>query len=245
MALIRFGAAILAAVLAAGPAAATAIPADSTLSPDWRFALRPYFFLSGLTGSVTADNVTMPINTSFADLLGNVRMGGFVNGSAEKGQWGLNADFEYIELRGEGWGVTDTVLELRNVIGEADILFRPAAAPTLRFLVGVRVYAITQNLRLVGVDLPQVSTTVVDPVLGAAGAWKLHDRWNFELRGDIGGFGVSSESTYQLAAAFRWTVGGTTSIPFGYRVLGYQIGQDEVRMDIRMSGLMLGADFRF
>jgi len=228
----------------AGPPAATRRD-GATATQDWRFSLRPYFFLSGMSGSVTVDQFTVPLNSSFADLLDNVKLGGFVNVTAEKGQWGVNADFEYIELHAEGRGYTDTHLELKNVIGEADVVYRPRQAPTLRFLVGVRVYALTQNVRLLGEDLREIATTVADPILGAVGSWALHDRWDFELRGDIGGFGIGSESTYQLMAAFRWGISETASIPLGYRVLGYQIQKDEVLTQTRMSGLMLGADFRF
>ena len=40
-------------------------------------------------------------------------------------------------------------------------------------------------------------------------------------------------------------VSDTVDIPFGYRVLGYLIEQDDVQMNTRMSGMMLGVDIRF
>ncbi len=226
-------------------APATALAENTTLSPEWRFSLRPYFFLSGLSGSVTVESVTFPVNSNFAYLLENVKMGGFISFTAEKRRWGINADFQYINLYGESSGLRDTSLDLKNVIGEIDLLYRPAAAPTLRFLVGMRVYSIRQNVLLLGREIPEASTTVVDPILGAYGFWTLHDRWDFELRGDVGGFGVSSESTYQMMALFRWGLNDTLSLPFGYRVLGYQIRQDDIRMNTRMTGMVLGLDIRF
>ena len=104
----------------------------------------------------------------------------------------------------------------------------------------MRVYSVIQNVTLLGVEVPEANTTVVDPVLGAYGSWVLHDRWDFELRGDIGGFGVSSEFTYQMMALFRWGINDTLSIPFGYRVLGYQIRKDNIWMNTRMSGRCWG-----
>ncbi len=145
------------------------------------------------------------------------------------GSGGVNADFQYINLYGESSGILETSLDLKNVIGEVDLLFRPTAAPTLRFLAGVRVYSVGQTVRL----------------LGAYGSWMLSDRWDFSLREDFGGFGVSSEFTYQMMAFFRWGISGTLSLPFGYRVLGYQIRKDDVWMNTRMSGLVLGLDIRF
>ena len=86
---------------------------------------------------------------------------------------------------------------------------------------------------------------MVDLIIGAYGAWTLTDRWNFELRGDIGGFGISSEFTYQVMGLFHWDINDSLAIPFGYRVLGYNILDDSLRMDTRMGGVMLGLDIRF
>ena len=245
---------LLAAATASVPALAqdasveaepTALPENTALASDWQFALRPYFFLSGLSGSITVTPVTIPVNSGFTDLVGNLKLGGFISFTAEKGQWGGSVDLQYINLYGESSGQADNSVDLKNMIGEADLIFRPAAAPTLRFLAGLRVYSVGQTVTLLGQEIPEVTTTVVDPILGAYGDWQIHRKWGFELRGDIGGFGVSSEYTYQLIGLFKWHISGTVDIPFGYRILGYQIKKDSVRMNTRMTGLMLGCDIRF
>jgi hypothetical protein len=65
------------------------------------------------------------------------------------------------------------------------------------------------------------------------------------VRGDIGGFGLSSEFTYQLMTLFHWNLSRTIGIPFGYRILGYQIQDDSIWINTRMSGMVLGLDVRF
>ena len=219
-------------------------PAEDLNSPGWNFNLRPYFFLSGISGSITIPP-TFPMNSNFGDILKHVKLGAFINFTAQKGQWGASGDFQYINLYGEGSGLLDVSLDLKNVIGEVDTFYQPDSAPTLRFLAGVRSYSVNQIVTIEGNELPAASTVVVDPILGAYGAWKLSDRWDFELRGDIGGFGVSSEFTYQMMALFHWDITESLAIPFGYRVLGYQIKQDEILMDTRMAGMILGLDIRF
>jgi hypothetical protein len=89
------------------------------------------------------------------------------------------------------------------------------------------------------------STTVVDPILGATGEWSLNDAWKFEVRGDIGGFGVGSEFTYQMMALFHASLGKTFAIPFGYRVLGYKINTGGVSMNVLMTGVVFGLDIMF
>ena len=217
---------------------------DDSDSSEWNFNLRPYFFLSGISGSVTVPP-TFPLNSKFGELLKHVKLGAFINFTAQKGQWGASGDFQYINLYGEGSGLLDVSLDLKNIIGEVDVFYQPDTAPTLRFLAGVRSYSVNQIVTIEGIELPEASTVVVDPILGAYGIWKLSDRWDFELRGDIGGFGVSSEFTYQLMALFHWDISESLAIPFGYRVLGYQIKQDEILMDTRMAGMVLGLDIRF
>ena len=65
------------------------------------------------------------------------------------------------------------------------------------------------------------------------------------MRGDIGGFGVGSEFTYQLMLEFQLRISGGVGLPLGYRVLGYQIRQDSIQLDTRLGGLFLGLEFRF
>lgn len=235
---------IVLGLIATGSALAEVAPSQDN-QPPWRFSLRPYMFLSGLSGSVTADPVTIPINSGFNDLLKNLQIGGFLAFTAEKDRWGIYSDFQYISLLGKGSSSLDAELELDNLIFETDVTYRPASAPTLQFLAGVRIYSIDQRLTIKDQPLQTANTTVVDPILGAHGEWQLGRNWDFELRGDVGGFGISSESTYQVLALFHWKIKPSFSIPFGYRVLGYQIKTGGVRMNTRMSGLVLGLDFRF
>ena len=223
----------------------TASPANTSLSESWKFTVRPYLFFTGVSGSVTVDPITIPINSTFSSLLDNLRLGFFISLSAEKRKWGVYTDFQYSNLFAEGTGRIPSSFELENTLGELDLTFRVPSAPTLRFLAGARIYSIKQTVTVAGEELPEASTTVFDPVIGAQGAWKLSSRWDYEMRGDIGGFGLSSEFTYQLLMLFHWELSQSVSIPFGYRILGYQIKKSSVHFNYRMTGAMLGLEFRF
>jgi hypothetical protein len=209
----------------------------------WEVSIRPYFFLSGISGSVTSEPLTIPINSTFGELLDNIKFGGFVSVIVEKGLWGAFVDVQYINLKGEATGQLGSTLALENIIVEGDITFRPLGSRTLRFLAGVRFYNVDQTLTL-GNQPPITATTLVaDPVIGAMGIWTIGRTWEFQLRGDIGGFGVSSEFTSQLSVIFIWDASDLVRIPFGYRVLLYQIKTGDVWMNTTMGGLVLGVDF--
>lgn len=231
----------------APPLSTQASPPGQASGPEpWRFAVRPYLFLSGVTGSVTADPLTFPINSTLSDVVAKLKVGAFAAFTAEKGNWGVYADIQFISLAGEGSSARlDAELTLDNVIAEADLTLRPSAAPTLQFLAGVRVYSIDQVLSVTDEPRLESRTTVYDPILGAAGHWVLGEDFHFQIRSDIGGFGISSEFTYQLLMLLHWNVSETIGLPVGYRVLGNQINTGDIRMDTQMGGFVLGLDIRF
>jgi hypothetical protein len=212
---------------------------------QWKVAVRPYFFLAGISGSLTSGSNTIPLNSTFADILDNVKLSLFTAVTAEKGRWGVYGDFQYIDLNAEGSGPVGSTVGLRNIIAEVDATLRPHAAGGLRALLGVRAYQVDQTVTI-GANPPiKASTLVIDPIIGALGEWTLGKKWEFELRGDIGGFGASSEFTSQMSLVTLYHVSKTVSIPMGYRTLGYRIKDDDVWMDTEMGGLVIGADIRF
>ena len=205
--------------------------------------IRPYFWLSGVSGSVTAAPLTFPINSSFSDLLDNVKIGAFAAVTVEKKRWGMYGDFQYISLIGGGTGPSGATLELQNVIGEFDGFLRiPAGSGSLKFIGGVRVYSVHETLTPNGGSPAKSNTTVADPIFGAVGEWSIGKKWDFEMRGDLGGFGVGSEFTNQVSLVFQWQINDKLRLPFGYRVLTYQIKDGGVEMDTRMTGLVFGLD---
>ena len=139
--------------------------------------------------------------------------------------------------------VVEVILD--NLIIEGAASLAVSDYSSLRFIAGIRVYNLTQQLLFRTASDQKVSTTLVDPVFGARGGWDMGKKWRFELLGDIGGFGVGSEFTYQLLMEFTWRFAKRWALPFGYRLLSYTIATDTVRSDILFSGLALGVNFSF
>ena len=198
-----------------------------------------------MSGSITLDKVTFPINSSFSDLVDNLRVGGFLSLAGTKGHWGFFADIEYISLKGTSSTRVPVELRLDTLIGELDASYSPSRSSELRFVGGVRMFDVGQSLFISEEPALEASITVVDPIVGAVGNWELGEAWLFRMRGDIGGFGVGSEFTYQLMLEFQWRISDSVGLPFGYRVLSYQIRKDSNWLDTRLSGLFLGFEFSF
>jgi hypothetical protein len=87
---------------------------------------------------------------------------------------------------------------------------------------------------------------VLDPVIGAGVVTPLSDEWKLLLRGDFGGFGIGTDFSYQVNAMAEYMASENWSLAGGLRVIGFEnIEEDDVKMDLRMFGLMVGAAFYF
>lgn len=75
----------------------------------------------------------------------------------------------------------------------------------------------------------------------------LSDRWDLSLRGDIGGFGIGSDFTWQMTAllGYRFPLfGADATAAIGYRILD-QNYDDGFEWDMTLHGPVLGLGIRF
>ena len=136
-------------------------------------------------------------------------------------------------------------VEEDTIIAEVDVTFRPEQDSTLQFLAGLRVLDSDQDIRFP--ILPDVSShgTQFDPVVGAQGTWDLGEDWTFRLRGDVGGFGLDSDFTYQGLALVAWEFAPRWQATAGYRLLGWEYEDSGIEVDLRLDGVLLGLAFQF
>ena len=80
----------------------------------------------------------------------------------------------------------------------------------------------------------------VDPVVGARGTAELNEDWSLQWRGDIGGFGVGSDFSFQLLAGLRYAFHESGHLAFGYRHLDVDYDDDGLVYDSAFSGPILG-----
>jgi len=61
----------------------------------------------------------------------------------------------------------------------------------------------------------------------------------------VGGFGVGSELTWQVAAGVNYMISPTFTARGGYRILKVDYDKDGVVYDMKTSGIYLGLGIRF
>jgi opacity protein-like surface antigen len=85
----------------------------------------------------------------------------------------------------------------------------------------------------------------VDPVIGARFQRELSDRFFVRALADIGGFGVSSDLTWQALAALGYHINDSASVALGYRGLGTDYEDGGFGYDVISHGVILGFEYKF
>lgn len=89
------------------------------------------------------------------------------------------------------------------------------------------------------------SKTWVDPIVGVRGQWLLTDDFWLVARADYGGFGVSSESTYNLYGAIGTRVKENITMELGIRSMGVDYRRGGFVYDMSLTGPFLGTKIEF
>lgn len=84
-----------------------------------------------------------------------------------------------------------------------------------------------------------------DPVIGMRARYNLNDRFYLTTKGDIGGFGVGSEFTWQAEGALGCNVTGNIFAEIGYRAFGVDYDQDGLVYDVIMHGAQVTMGIEF
>jgi len=216
--------AAVATSLASAPRAQAqaAPPPALAMDDEWHFVIAPYFWGSGISGSVSIGNfVTVPIDASFSDIIKDFDVGLLGHFEGRKGRWGFGTDFIYMNLgapvKGNVAGALDANVDFRQLIVEGVGFYRawhggrsdnPAFVDVLA---GARYNGTRARLQSSIEDTDFKTINWVDALAGVRFHAPLGARFSLLGRGDIAGFGSSLTWTLEgdLAARLgeRWLVG--------------------------------------
>lgn len=222
---------------------------------SWQFTLSPYAWAAGLNGSVGVGNVVSEVDLSFSDILDNFDIGAMMHFEARKGRWAFLFDGFWLKLQADAdtpgpvFGGAD--IEVEELRLAALVSYRALEGPTtLDLLAGVSYFSIDTDLDLlpraqnIGASLNS-SEDWIDPVIGFHLRHELCERWSTMLRGEIGGFDVGSDFTWQVMAGVAYRTGESSEVFLGYRHLDIDYSDSDFSYDTETSGLILGMNFSF
>jgi hypothetical protein len=158
-------------------------------------------------------------------------------------------DFSYVKLGGDQETPGPTIhVDFEDIMTEGAGYYRFSKGPhAVDALFGVRYTYLSPRIGVGSLPRQTSRQDWLDPIIGARYIWSISDKWKLNLRGDIGGFGVGSNFTYNLAGIVEFKPWNHVSILGGYRVLyqDYEDGSgiDEFKYDVTMHGPLLALNF--
>jgi opacity protein-like surface antigen len=246
-------------LLAAIPASAgTTIPELTNTQPvattgsGWQLRAALYGWGTALDGDVTLRGNTVPVDAAFEDVFENLDFAFMGAVEIGNGKWSFLADLFYAELSiSNARRNLEFNSELDQFIGNFLIAYNVIDHPDTRFDVyaGARVNSLDVGLEIltnrVGTFSGSDSKTWVDPVIGARFQQELPNCFFVRAVGDIGGFGVSSDITWQALAALGYHVSDSAALTLGYRGIGTDYEDGQFGYDVISHGLLLGFEYKF
>ncbi|HSN53561.1 MAG TPA: hypothetical protein VLT32_02775 [Candidatus Sulfomarinibacteraceae bacterium] len=236
---------IIALLLVAAPAAA------QSTTDGWQFSIAPYLWASGMDGTLRIGDREQEVDASFSDIVDNLDIALMGHFDMRNERWVLASDLIYVDLGQEKKLEAGTVtagLDMTIV----ELLGGYRVSPAVALLLGARWVDAGVDLAYDGdfaVEDADAGESWLDPVIGVHALAPLSERWWVGFRGDIGGFGVGSELSWQAYADLGFRASGLISVMIGYHALDidYEGGSGTAAVDLNlvMSGPQLGVVFTF
>src|SRR5512134_2357855 len=168
----------IAATLVAGTAAMPAQAAEK----EWSFEITPYLWASGIKGDLNVGGQTINVDASFTDLLDMVEFGGALLMRAERSQWVLWTQFDYMALNTDN---LDNPPEHARLDSNATMFTGgfgrnfggSDSKRSIDVLLGVRYLELDNKLRFDTLGTFNGKRDFTDPVLIIRPSFRISDRW--------------------------------------------------------------------
>jgi len=224
------------------------LPARAAEANEWTFDVSLYGLAVGMAGDIGIGHVNAEVDVGLDAVLNNLEFGFMGTARAGYGPWALTVEGLYMGLEGNKNGVT---AELDQVLVEPTLSYR--VSKYFEPLAGARYNNLSGEIRGPGIlPEPRIPTGIQDwwdPIVGANLGLPLGRNFSLNFRGDIGGFGVGSDLTWQAFPYLGWRFAKWGSLQLGYRWLymDYETGSGSSRFkyDMINQGAQLGVTFHF
>jgi len=238
------------------PAPASPPPVSVASQEDgWTFRASPYGWITAIEGDSTIAGLSAPVDISMVDTLENLDIGYMGIFEASYDKWALGLDVVYGRTTDDidaGGRLFDSFsFEQKQLLLTPFVAYR--AVQTERYHMDVFAGArftiieaeLTGRLSRGGEVSTDGDIDWADPIIGIRGQAELSDNLYFRYNGDIGGFGVSSDLTWQAFVGLGYRLNNHFSLVGGYRALGIDYSSGQFAVDTITHGPVFGLDIRF
>jgi hypothetical protein len=213
-------------------------------------------YMDGETG--IGNNLILPVDANPSDIFSKLQMAAMLYLEAKTDKWAITSDLVYMNLEQD---VTPGTVINSGTVNAKQLIWEPAGFYRLFTFIEVGVGGRLNNIQT-GIDVHRnvfpagteevtgnSSKTWFDPILITRLTADIKDKWLFQFRGDLGGFGVGSDFTWQLQAYAGYRFTKVFQLTAGYRILStdYNYGEEpkEFIFDVNEFGPAIRFGFNF
>jgi hypothetical protein len=202
---------------------------DTTLVKKWNLQADIYLIFPYMKGDIGIGNeITAPVDASPGDIFSNLKFGGMLYLEAHNNKWVVTSDLIFMNLNQD---IAESKFWDNGTAGAKQLVWEPAGfyriLPFLEIGAGGRLNNLQASIEGRRNAFPagtyevseSVSKTWFDPILITRLTADIKDKWLFQFRGDLGGFGVGSDFTWQVQAYAGYKFTKLFQLTAGYRYL--------------------------
>lgn len=225
-----------------------AVPAAAQEAPGWSFRITPYVWAPSMDTTVAIGrDPPAESSTSVLEILEGALL---LTGEARRGDLALLGEFNYLNLgdRAEGpRGFFGADLDLEGVMASLAIALTVAEGEGWRVeaLGGARLWSLDASVDFDRLAAQSTSRDWIDPILGARASYALTPSLFAEGLGTVGGFGVGSDVQWELVGRIGWKITDTFTAAAGYRHLALEFDDDDLVLDLTLTGPFIALDVTF
>ena len=231
----------------------------TTTKSEWSYLVEPYLLFPNMNGTVgLSDLPEVTVDADANEIFGNLKMGAMLYAEASNDKWAIGSDIIYMSLaQGVKPGSVSVVGELRAKQFAWEVSGLRKVNLWLELGVGGILNSVNSGFDI-QMDMsvfPTVSQskemtkTWFDPMLITRIKSKAGEKFVYQFRGEIGGFGIGSDLAWQMQAVAGYQFSKLFSITGGYRIisLDYETGsgQDYFHYNIDTAGPTVKFSFMF
>ncbi len=231
---------------------------QSLTQDKWQFTITPYTWMVGIDATVRQSGLKVDSHVPFSEVLNNLEFAGQVHFEAQKGKWAFFFDPTYMKLSADATSLRYPNQDISVNFEQWLVEFGGAyhfgvwkvdeeRSLSVDGLAGGRYWYFHTDVDTGTLVNPSGGTQWIDPIIGARMKADLSKNAVFYLRGDVGGFGVGSNFSWNLQGIFGYKLSERLTAMAGYRALyvDYQSGSGGARYQATIKGPVLGLSYGF
>jgi len=227
--------------------------AHANSTEDWQFVLTPVLWNASVSATLSGGDSggDLPIDPDYRFFtLENLDDYMSLRFEASHGRYGFL--FDSLRARYQD----DTSNPSANFTVSTELGFVIAAAHyqlfdehKLDLIAGVQNSFLDINQTLVIGSMPSSITKYsydwTDPLIGLRYQYPISHKWLVWLRGNMGGFNVSTQRIIDLSTDVQYLINSTISFTMGYRYLKIDFKEDDVLYNVTLDGVHIGLGIHF